>query len=421
MWIDDVLQDAVNTQFINTSYFISTMNHWKSALAVIGTGQLISLLTSSIVGFSIIFWISIEFKSPSALALAILAGYLPQFVLGLFAGVYVDRWNRKRTMIFSDLFIAVCTLCLFALIANGHKDLPYFYLLSACRSVGNTFHAPALQASIPLLVPQKQLVRISGMYRSIQALSEIIAPVTGAALIAFISIEYVLLIDAAGAAVACLTLLFVHIPSPKRQNRFPNFKNELKECWQSIHHTMGITALFLCFTLVNFILVPLFTLFPFMTLSHFQGDTFQMGIVEMGWGAGSLSGGIILAVRQWKVRQTLLLHSAYVVLGGSLVCSGLLPEDMFAGFVCLTFIGGIAYAIYYAIFTAIIQQNVASDILGRTFSLMFSLSTFPSLLGILASGYLVELWNISTLFVMSGTAIGTIGIIACFIRSLKPL
>ena len=75
------------------------MNHWKSTLAVIGIGQLISILTSTIVGFSIIFWISNEFKSPTALSLAILAGFLPQFVLGLFTGVYVgagyviDMWE----------------------------------------------------------------------------------------------------------------------------------------------------------------------------------------------------------------------------------------------------------------------------------------------------------------------------------------
>ena len=86
------------------------MNHWKSTLAVIGIGQLISILTSTIVGFSIIFWISNEFKSPTALSLAILAGFLPQFVLGLFAGVYVER---KRC------FIRTCS----------SRSVPYVFLL----------------------------------------------------------------------------------------------------------------------------------------------------------------------------------------------------------------------------------------------------------------------------------------------------
>ena len=188
------------------------MNHWKSTLAVIGIGQLISILTSTIVGFSIIFWISNEFKSPTALSLAILAGFLPQFVLGLFTGVYVDRWNRKKTMFYSDLFIAFCTLCLFIVITKGYKDLSFFYLLTACRSIGSTFHAPALQASIPLLVPKHHLVRVSGLYHSIQSFSEVIAPVVGASLVVWLPIQYILLIDVIGAVAACLTLLCVQIP-----------------------------------------------------------------------------------------------------------------------------------------------------------------------------------------------------------------
>src|SRR5699024_11497125 len=116
------------------------MNHWKSTLAVIGIGQLISILTSTIVGFSIIFWISNEFKSPTALSLAILAGFLPQFVLGLFAGVYVDRWNRKKTMFYSDLFIAFCTLCLFFVITKGYKYFSFFFFLIICCLLLCTFN-----------------------------------------------------------------------------------------------------------------------------------------------------------------------------------------------------------------------------------------------------------------------------------------
>ena len=203
------------------------MNHWKSTLAVIGIGQLISILTSTIVGFSIIFWISNEFKSPTALSLAILAGFLPQFVLGLFAGVYVDRWNRKKTMFYSDLFIAFCTLCLFIVITKGYKDLSFFYLLTACRSIGSTFHAPALQASIPLLVPKHHLVRVSGLYHSIQSFSEVIAPVVGASLVVWLPIQYILLIDVIGAVAACLTLLCVQIPSLQKTKVLPDFKLSL--------------------------------------------------------------------------------------------------------------------------------------------------------------------------------------------------
>lgn len=82
---------------------------------------------------------------------------------------------------------------------------------------------------------------------------------------------------------------------------------------------------------------------------------------------------------------------------------------------------GIAYAIYHALFVAVVQQNIASEILGRTFSLICSLSTLSSLLGILVSGYLAENMSIATLFVICGTLIGAVGVAACFISSIKSL
>ncbi|MEB3376006.1 MFS transporter [Bacteroides sp. CR5/BHMF/2] len=147
---------------------------------MIGIGQLISILTSTIVGFSIIFWISNEFKSPTALSLAILAGFLPQFVLGLFAGVYVDRWNRKKTMFYSDLFIAFCTLCLFIVITKGYKDLSFLSI--DCLSFNRQYvSCTCFTGKHPLLVPKHHLVRVSGLYHSIQSFSEVIAPAVGQA------------------------------------------------------------------------------------------------------------------------------------------------------------------------------------------------------------------------------------------------
>ena len=232
---------------------------------------------------------------------------------------------------------------------------------------------------------------------------------------------YILLIDVIGSVAACLTLLFVQIPSPQKTKVLPNFKEELTDCLQTLRCTTGILPLFVCFTLVTFVLMPVFTLFPFMTLLHFNGNVLQMGVVEMGWGSGALLGGLVLACKSLKSKQTFVLHTAYVVLGLYLISTGYLPSSAFIGFVCLSFIGGMAYSFYHALFIAIIQQKLASDILGRTFSLIFSLSTFPSMLGIVASGYLVEVWGITFVFIFSGWAIFLIGVCANFIPSIRQL
>ena len=182
------------------------MQSWKRTFAVIWSGQAISILSSSIVAYAIIFWMSVETRSAEVLTLSAIAGMLPQAVLGLFVGVYVDRWDRKRTMILADSFIALCTLGLAVLFWLGTAELWHVYLLLACRSVGSAFHVPAMQASVPLLAPQSQLTRIAGVNQVISSLSDIAGPALGALLLAFTSIGNILLLDVLGAVVACTTL-----------------------------------------------------------------------------------------------------------------------------------------------------------------------------------------------------------------------
>ena len=87
------------------------MELWKKKFILIWSGQLFSILSSAIVGYSVMFWLSMETKSAEILAYAVLATLLPQALLGPVAGVYVDRWKRKLTMIAADSFVACVLSC----------------------------------------------------------------------------------------------------------------------------------------------------------------------------------------------------------------------------------------------------------------------------------------------------------------------
>lgn len=194
------------------------MENWKKTFAVIWSGQLASILSSSVVAFAIIFWVSLETGSAQVLALAAIAGMLPQSLLGPLVGVYVDRWDRKWTMILADSFIALCTLLLAVLFWLGVARMWHIYVLLACRSIGSAFHTPAMQASVPLLAPKQQLTRIAGINQIISSLSNIIGPAFGALLINLTGIGNILLLDVAGAFIACTTLLLVRHSQSRTQH-----------------------------------------------------------------------------------------------------------------------------------------------------------------------------------------------------------
>lgn len=397
------------------------MQSWKHTFAVIWSGQLVSILSSSIVAYAIIFWMSVETRSAEVLALSAIAGMLPQAVLGLFVGVYIDRWDRKRTMILADSFIALCTLGLAVLFWSGRAELWHVYLLLACRSVGSAFHVPAMQASVPLLAPQSQLTRIAGVNQVISSLSDIAGPALGALLLGLTSIGNILLLDVLGAAFACTTLLFVRIPNPERPERRPDLWREFREGFAAMHSQPGLGWFFALAIAVWFLIMPVGVLFPLMTLNHFGGGTWEMSFVEIIWGAGALAGGAIMGARNYPINRIVLINLMYIVVGMSFLLSGVLPPSAFGWFAALTTAAGVSSSVFNASFVAVLQTRIEAGMLGRVLSLYRSFGLLPSALGLLSTGFLAERVGLTTTFVLSGSLICLLGGIGFCLPSVLRL
>lgn len=394
---------------------------WKKTFAIIWSGQFLSVLSSSIVGYAVIFWLSIETRSAEVLALAAICGMLPQSVIGFFAGPYVDRWNRKRTMILSDMFIALCTLLLAVLFWCGTACTWHIYLLLACRSAGSAFHRPALQASIPLLAPHTQLTRIAGINQVISSVSDIAGPALGALLISLTGMGTILMLDVAGALIACTTLLFVRIPDPERHERKPDLAAEFREGIAAIFAVRGMPWLFGLAIAVLFFIMPVGVLFPLMTLEHFGGGTYEMSLIEIVWGAGALAGGTVMGLRNYRLNRILLINGMYVVAGLSFLLSGLLPASGYGFFALFTAAAGISSSVFSASFISVVQHRIPADVLGRVLSLYFSLSLLPAALGLLGTGFLAEEVGLHPTFVIAGCIICLLGITAFLIPSVRGI
>ncbi|SFC26518.1 MFS transporter, DHA3 family, macrolide efflux protein [Parapedobacter composti] len=402
------------------------MQHsWKRTFAIIWTGQFLSLLSSSAVNFAIIIWLSLETGSAEVLAYAAIAALLPQTLIGPFAGVYIDRWDRKRTMIFADGFIAACTLAMSMLFYMGYSEFKFIYLLLALRSLGSAFHMPAMQASVPLLAPESELLRIGGINQVIQSVSNIAGPALGALAIGLMDISYVLLLDIGGAVIAITSLLLVHIPNPeKKQEQQAGIKQVLRDLGlgiRAVTSNRGISWLFGSSTLVMFCIMPVAVLFPLLTLQHFGGGKFEMSLIEVVWGIGMLVGGGLLGIFKPTLNKVIILNSMNIILGISLASSGLMPPGGFILFVGLTVIGGIAASVYNASFTTLLQEKIDPAMLGRVFSMYFSIALLPSMVGLLGTGFIADYIGITQTFVILGSTVGLIGILSFFIPALMQL
>ena len=147
----------------------------------------------------------------------------------------------------------------------------------------------------------------------------------------------------------------------------------------------------------------------------------QMGLIEMVWGAGALAGGLMIGLKTIKINKVILINCSYLLLGFYLAMSGLLPADGFLWFLTLTVVGGVAMSVFNALFTAIIQYHIDPAVLGRVFSVFFSLTMLPSVVGIVASGFLAEQLGITTVFLIGGIMICVVGMVSFFIPAARHL
>lgn len=399
------------------------MDNWKRVFAIIWTGQFLSILTSSIVNFAIVLWLSLETGSAEVLAFATMAALLPQSVLGLFTGIFIDRWKRKRVMIMADSFIAFCTLILAVLFYFDLAKISHIYVLLALRSVGSAFHMPDMQASVPLLAPKSELMRIAGINQVIQSVCNIAGPALAGLFITMMKMTNILLLDVAGAAFACLSLCFVFIPDPSHEERNSELHlwREAKEAIMEVRNQYGLSWLFLLSILATFVIMPVSVLFPLMTLNHFAGNAFQVSLVEVSWGGGALLAGALLGLKKYRWNEILLINGMYIALGLTFLFSGLLPVSGFIWFAVLTALGGVCGSLYFATFTTVIQSRIDPGVMGRVFSFYMSFSMLPSMIGLLSTGFLADSIGLGNTFIISGGFLCLIGIISFFIPSLISL
>lgn len=394
---------------------------WQRTFAIIWSGQFVSVLSSEAVSYALIFWVSLETGSAEVLATAAIAGMLPQSVLGFFVGAYIDRWDRKRTMILADTFIALCTLALALLFFAGRAELIHIYLLQACRSAGAAFHKPAMQAATPMLAPADQLTRIAGVNQMISSCSSLVCPAIGAALLASTHIGNILLLDVAGAAVACAALAVVRIPNPEPTRREPDLRREVREGFAAIGSVRGMPGLFAQAIAVWVLIMPVGVLFPLITLRHFGGGTFEMSFVEIVWGCGALAGGLAMGARSYRMDRILMIQASYILVGVAFLVPGLLPPGGFYWFAALTAVAGVASSLFSATFIAVVQSRFAPGILGRVLSLYYSMGLLPSTVALLGAGFLADGLGITTTFVASGALICLMAAAGLCIPSIREM
>ncbi|AKP67376.1 MFS transporter [Companilactobacillus ginsenosidimutans] len=382
---------------------------WQKNIYPFLTGQFVSGVTSMIVQYAIIWYLTKRTGSATILSLATLVGMLPMVLLSPLIGPFVDRHNKKGLLIIPDIVSASVAIVL-SIVALINTNIPIWIIFIGLfiRSVAQTFQMPTIQSMMPPMVPKKQLTRVNGQLGVVQNSNLIIAPALGALLFAIVPLPLLVLLDPIGAMFATPINLWIRIPEHPVFDQKIRLMDDVKFGLNKLRGKKGLWILTLLGTAYTLLFMPATTMYPLMTLSYFHGSVGEAGIIEGIFSGGMLIGGAIIGVfGKWKNRVLPILLSMSV-LGIAFIFSGNLSGDMkgLIWFGILNGIAGIASPFFSTLLIAMLQQSFPSEMLGRVMGIFNSLMNISGPVGLILAGPLADKIGVNSLFIIAG--IGTL-------------
>lgn len=366
---------------------------WKRQFFILWLGQAASILTSSISQYALIWYLTVRTGSAAVLSVAAIAALLPQGLLSPFTGAVADRFDRRKIMALADGSIAVVTLGLVALSA-AWSQLPVTAVMVALtlRSVGSAFHTPCLQAVTPLIVPPDRLNQCAGWSQGVQTVSLLASPALAALLYAAVPLSAILVLDVLGAAIAITALVLARLPELRSGSTAVRFSllSDTRAGVALLKSRRWLWQLCLICALFSLAVMPISALFPLLCIGYFGGTTLTASAVETLFSVGMLLASVLLGLWGRIRNRILIMAGALFFLSACLLCAGQLKPDAFRLFLPLSFGMGFSTPLFSSLMTALLQQKIEGDFLGRVLGMSSAIMTLASPIGLAASGLFAE-------------------------------
>lgn len=362
------------------------------AFTIVWLGQIVSVLASAMSQFALTIFMFTETGSATALGLMQVFFITPFLLISPFAGVLVDRHNRKAMMMVSDLGAGIATIIILILQAAGMLEFWHLYFASIIYGLGMAFQWPAYSAAISTMVPKEQLGRANGMMSLIEAGPGVLAPILAGALLPIVGLTGILLFDVVTFLFAIGALLIVHIPNPVRtQEGMQAQGSMLKEAaygFKYIFARPSLLGLQLIFFAGNLFAGIGFTLLAPMILSRTDNNSLMFGSVQTAGAIGGLVGGVLMSAWGGFKRRVHGVLFGWVISGLGMAIIGLaggLPIWVI-GIVISELVGPLVNASNQAIW----QSKVAPDLQGRVFSARRLIAWFTNPISPIIAGTLAD-------------------------------
>jgi CRP-like cAMP-binding protein/predicted MFS family arabinose efflux permease len=349
--------------------------------------QLISTAGSSMTDLAAGIYVFAATGSALAVGLTLMVTAIPSLIVGLLAGVYVDRHDRQRIMIATCLIQAAIVICIPFVIGISTVAIPGLYLLLLLNAGVKQFFDPAHDSLIPEMASDEELAAANSFLSIASFGSTAIGFAAAGLLASTVGIQWAFVIDAASFLVAAVCLRFMShytLPMPEDEATVAVIVENLKSGFSTLWGTPIIRALFLIgvlmffsFGLWNVLLLP-------FSVRVLGATPFEYGLQEALTSVGFVAGSLFMARFSGKLPETLWIVVSLLGMGIAGILYGLAVSIPFA--IAMVTISGFLNSPGSVSRSVLLQRNTPREMRGRVFSAYYVMRDVIFLLGMAAAG-----------------------------------
>ncbi|CCQ94469.1 conserved membrane hypothetical protein [[Clostridium] ultunense Esp] len=330
------------------------------------SSQVISAIGDGVYALALIWMMKIMTGSALLMSILLAAEIVPLILVGLFAGIIVDRGNKKKMMIWNDIFRGVIVSLLVLLWMVGWLE-PYTLIVAAILlSTSTAFYAPSRMVSVRTIVPEDHMVQAQSLSQIAQTVVGLSAPAIGAWLI-HMGISYAFIVNAASFFISSLLISLIRNEqlshgSGKGTLNLNRMMSDFKEGLRTITSHPLLRSLVQYIVLINFMLAPTSLLFPLIVT-----DASELAVLETSFFIGIAVGALLINfMSAWPPVASLAFGIGLMLIG-----LGALYWDLGLYFAAMfVFVAGLGSPMANVTLQTLFILKVPRETLGRAGSMM---------------------------------------------------
>ncbi|MFR6017503.1 MAG: MFS transporter [Paraclostridium sordellii] len=393
---------------------------WNRNFTLLWQGQLVSCLGDAFYSIALGFWVLDKTGSSAIMGILMAAVSIPRVIIGPFAGVIVDRFDRKKLILLGDFIRGIGMLFVGYAALNNFLEVWMVIIVGIISGVCSAFFNPAISSVIPDLVSNEDLVKANSAQQMATSTTSLIGSMSGGFIYSILGASIMFIFNGISYIASTISEIFIEIPKTDRKNTKLNLKEDFKEGLKFTFGFRGFVLLLSVAFSLNFLYAMFFLLLKPLFLADSNLGVSKFGVISAFQSIGMIFASILLTKVNIKIEKRANIMLPALILQSVFFFLGVLINKFYIMCICF-FIGSFLNTVSNTVSTSAMMLVIPQNMRGKVMSIIFTLSMGIHPIGSLVGGILGDIFYPRTIMI-GCFLIGIIGSIPIlFSKSTKKV